>query len=592
MMRWKTWWPDLAEDLPVDVMPQSNGEYIPPPPTMRQRAIMQLADAETERMRRRFNMSRRDFVRTAAATAIGFWAIDMVSDRQWGSYAHGHVTDPTDGCDLQYAGATGAMALANLPGEFIFDVQSHHVDPQGLWRWNNPGFQAAFAVLWPQSSALLGPRPGIHTDGGNVTVHGGGAGEIDPIENLSRFHYVKEILLDSSTNMTVLSAVPTAPDERQPLPIGEAVETVQIVNNLAGAPNGAERSVMHAFVMPNRGSAGNNTEGYGLRPVFLDEELDLMTARAAAHPFIRGWKVYCPWGDIPNASGWFLDSQDVGAPFLQHVLDTSAANPQIPPVVATHKGFALPSFDQRSAAPRDIGPAAAAFPGVRFIVYHSGHDINEGPQTPYPEATEDSIPDDQRSVNAFIKTLRKHGVDGPSNGGNSPNVWAEIGATWRDYMGSPSSATHLLGKLIKYVGPERVVWGTDSLWFGSPQSQIAALRTLTFSQQACALYGLSSAGLDSDVDDPTQAAPTPARTIRNAIFGRNAAAAYSTASHVIDPDATRNAIACDQIGSLREGYLEDVGTLRERAPLASHQSPGPRTRRELFTLKRSQPWGP
>lgn len=585
---WKRSWPDLSEELPVDVLPRSNGEYVPPPPTRQQRDVMALAEAETERWRRRFAMNRRDFVRTAAAMAVGFWAIDMIGDTRWGSYARGHEQDPHDACDLEWAGAQGLETLANLDGEFVFDVQSHHVDPDGLWRINNPGIHAAFAVLWPQSSALLGNRPDLHDDG---TVHGGGAGELDPIQNLSRFHYLKEVYLDSATTMAVLSAVPSAPDTKQPLPIDEAVETVDTVNRLAESPPDALRCVMHAFVMPNRGSAGSNTDGYGLQPVFLQEELDLMSERAA-HEAVRGWKTYCPWGDVPNASGWFLDSEEIGLPFLQHVLDVSAANPHVPPVVATHKGFALPGFDQRAAAPRDVGPAAVAFPGVRFLVYHSGHDIGEGPQGPYPEGDEASIPDDERSVNAFIKTLRVHGLDAPSNGGNSPNVWAELGSVWRDYMRDPSDAAHLLGKLIKYVGPKRVVWGTDSLWYGSPHPEIVALRKFDFSQQGRDFYGLPY-GLEGDVENPTAPAPSPSRTIRNAIFGRNAAEAYSTASSPIAPDAVRNQIACDAVNQQVDGaYVADPGTLRERATLASHEAPGPRTRRELFSMLRSKPWGP
>jgi len=72
---WKRSWPDPSEDLPVDILPASNGEYAPREPTQRELDMMSLANAETERWRRKFGMSRRAFVRTAAATAIGFWAI-------------------------------------------------------------------------------------------------------------------------------------------------------------------------------------------------------------------------------------------------------------------------------------------------------------------------------------------------------------------------------------------------------------------------------------------------------------------------------------------------------------------------------------
>jgi len=78
-------WPEVSEDLPVDVLP-SNEEYLPPPPSRAQRAIMELANAETERLRRKFSMTRSEFVRTAAAMSVGFWAIDMVRPGLFGGF--------------------------------------------------------------------------------------------------------------------------------------------------------------------------------------------------------------------------------------------------------------------------------------------------------------------------------------------------------------------------------------------------------------------------------------------------------------------------------------------------------------------------
>ena len=47
---------NLGEDLPVDVYPASNGEFLPEAPTAEQHAIMRLANAETEKARQRFGM--------------------------------------------------------------------------------------------------------------------------------------------------------------------------------------------------------------------------------------------------------------------------------------------------------------------------------------------------------------------------------------------------------------------------------------------------------------------------------------------------------------------------------------------------------
>ena len=208
---------------------------------------MELANRETERMRTRFGMSRRNFVRTAAASAIGFWAIDAVRMGA-GATTAGRTTRTTDACDLEWDGRRGKDTLNNLKGEFIFDVQSHHVDPDGLWRVTNPAIHAFFSAVWPQSSSVLGGQPGVREDG---SIRGGGAGEVDPIENLSQYHYLKELFLDSATTATVLSCVPTSPDTNNPLPLAEAAKTVHTVNDLARS----KRTVMHAFVMPKTEAA-------------------------------------------------------------------------------------------------------------------------------------------------------------------------------------------------------------------------------------------------------------------------------------------------------------------------------------------------
>src|SRR3954471_8114388 len=574
-------WDDMSEDLPVDVIPCSNDEYFPPEPTEQQRAIMALADRETERMRIRFGMSRRNFVRTAAATAIGFWAIDAVMQGTWGNYGWAS-SNTTDACDLEFDGKRGAETLENLPGEFIFDVQSHHVDPDGMWRVTNPAIHAFFAAIWPQSSAVLGDQPGVGQDG---SIRGGGkGGEIDPIQNLSRYHYLKELYLDSATTATVLSCVPTSPDTNNPLPLAEAALTAHTVNDLARS----KRCVMHAFVMPNRGSGGNSTPH--MKPKYLDDELELMMHRADLYPkILRGWKTYCAWGDVPYASGWFLDT-DTGMAFLEQVLAVHRKHPHIPPVVATHKGFALPGFDQRAATPRDIGPAAKAYPGVRFLVYHSGYDTGDK-QRPY--AGDKKAKSNVNKVDALIKSLRENDYDATrfvkkgKKFGNVPNVYAELGSVWRSVAHDPDQAAHLLGKLITYVGPKRIARGTDSLWDGSPQPEIVALRRFEFSDKAKEYYGLPH-GLEGDIEDPTRKARNPKRTIRNGILGRNAARAYN-----FDPDKRFHDISCDRVQQLKDNdYITDHGTQREGAPLATHKAPGARTRREVWDSIVNSPWSP
>lgn len=653
MIRWKRSWPDLPEDLPLDIMPASNGEFVPPPPSPGQRAYVALANQEIERQRRRFNMSRRDFVRTAAAMAICFWAKDVVG----GKTSWAHNTSTTEACDLEWETGTGIYSLGNMPGEFVFDVQSHHVESDGMWRVTNPGFEAFFAAIWGQAGPLLGGRPGVRQNGSlepgssDFVVRGGGAGEMDPIENLSRFHYLKELFLDSATTMTVLSAVPAAPDINQPLPIERAALTAQIVNHLSGS----QRTVLHAFVMPNRGSAGSVASTLGAEPVYMRREFEIMEERAIKYRgLIRGWKTYPAWGDIPYASGWFFDDPLVGIPFLEHVAYV-AGKYGVPPNVATHKGFALPAFDQRAASPREMGRVARMFNGtsgplVNFIVYHSGFDGEQ--MNAYGGDTANIALDGakgdarvssaDRTVDSFIKSLRENGWDATAFGtvpgvtwANVPNVYAEIGSTWRSNMGqidtvrrppgggaASSDAVHLLGKLITYVGPKRICWGTDSLWFGSPQSEIVGLRRVRYEDNKALwdFYKLPHA-IDGDADDPNidtrvgtnytpamaagrpagwpiDGYPHPERSIRNWIFGRAAAEVYRVeadthlGARALWPGQPASQQACDEVQKIRDAYILNQMTPKEQIPMASNTVIGPRTSRELHAMRKEQPWGP
>jgi uncharacterized protein len=586
---------ERSEALPIDVLPCSNGEFVPGPPTAGQLAIMRLADQETDRLRRRFHMSRRDFVRSSAAFVVGLWAIDQVAQGVWGQYASAYGTRTNKACDLEWPGAQ----LANLPGEFIFDIQSHHVESDDAWRVNNPAFEAFFAAVWAQAGGVAPAASPDRYWPGSTPLRGGR--EIDPIENLSRYHYLKELFLDSSTTMTVLSAVPAAPDQ-QPLPTDRAALTCDTVTHLAG---GTQRTIMHAFVMPNRGAYGMAAGALRRDPLFMGQEFELMERNIETWGgHLRGWKIYTAWGDVPNASGWFLDDA-IGAKFLAEVRRLGDRH-GIPKLVAVHKGFALPGFDQRAASPRDIGPAARRFPDVTIVVYHSGY--NSERVGPYPG--DGNVKSAGLSVDSLVKSLRENGWDAgrfvPAGleHGNVPNVYAEIGSTWRSVMHDPDQAAHLLGKLITHVGPQRVCWGTDSLWFGSPQSEIVAFRAFQLSERAKELYRLPY-GLDGDASDPRVNAldaagylrphphvdgwpvdgrSHPERTIRNAIFGRNAAPLYR-----VDPGAARRKLSCDDVQKIRDAYYLDQMTPRNRAPLAANQLHGPRTRRELLKLIPSGP---
>ena len=262
--KYKKYYPDPSETPPIDIMPASNGEFMPPDPTPEQRKIMALQNEKIEEVRRKFGMSRRQFVRTAAAYGIGVWAVDQVTGGKWGNYAFAQNTKTTKACDLENPGAQ----LANMPGEFILDTQGHALDSDinAKWRTQEPGFMQ-FLLLW--TSQGMGDYPGYNEGG----VRGTGGGEIDPVENLGRYHYFKEIFLDSSETVNLLTALPKLPDEVNITPMKWAAETRDMINGMTQS----ERCFVHAFSQPNRGF-----QGHGKVPAYQQEDFDWMESKAYA----------------------------------------------------------------------------------------------------------------------------------------------------------------------------------------------------------------------------------------------------------------------------------------------------------------------
>src|SRR5207253_8837164 len=71
-----------------------------------------------------------------------------------------------------------------------------------------------------------------------------------------------------------------------------------------------------------------------------------------------------------------------------------------------------------------------------------------------------------------------------------PNCYAEIGTTWASSVVTfPTIAAHILGQLLKFLGEDRVVFGSDSVWYGSPQWQLEALWRFQIPEALRAKYG-------------------------------------------------------------------------------------------------------
>jgi predicted TIM-barrel fold metal-dependent hydrolase len=486
------WKDDEDPGLPIKFGPCSNGEYDPEPLSPVITEAIRRAREECERNARRLGMGRREFLLSSMAAATTLLTLDACT-REALRARTGRRASPGGTFVIPSEATTEPSAAASAVGgeEFILDVQGHLLEYDV-----NPGtgFGADFYSRFPQQKC----------------------GESDPRICFDIQHFMTELFLRSDTTMAVLSALPIAP-ERSPLSPEIMNETRLVAERLCHD----ERILLHAQVLPNIGR--------------FESTLAAMGDRVGRFP-VKAWKVFTHYPDLftHRGDGWWLDDHERGVPkvgqrFIEHAVALGV------PRIAAHKGL---SSGSRFASPEDIGPAARRNPDARFLVYHSGFEtsVTEGP---YTRATKDV------GVNRLIASLRESGI------GPNENVYAELGSTWWYVMRTPTQAAHVLGKLLKFVGEDRVIWGTDSIFYGSPQDQIQALRAFYITPEYQERYGY----------------PALTKEIKRKIFGANAAALYA-----VDPIT----VPCQ----FTRGELEHI---RRQIGLAN-STYGPTTKAEVMAF--------
>ncbi|MDP9388542.1 MAG: amidohydrolase [Actinomycetota bacterium] len=273
-------------------------------------------------------------------------------------------------------------------------------------------------------------------------------GEADHAKCFDAAHFVDLVFERSDTTMAVLSALPFAP-EHSPLSPAAMERTRRAVHTLCHAR--PERLFLHAEAHPT------------LAP--LPVALAAMERAVHEHDVV-GWKVYTHLPGQP----WWLDDHDGSVPAVGEAFIGKAVELGIPRI-AVHKGLAGGYAND----PVDVGPAARRHPDVAFLVYHSGWEVRRR-EGPYSASS-------PRGVDRLVASVEGAGM------GRGSNVYAELGTTWFRVMREPDQAAHVLGKLLAHLGEDNVVWGTDSIWYGSPQPQIDAFRAFTISEEYQERYG-------------------------------------------------------------------------------------------------------
>ena len=75
------------------------------------------------------------------------------------------------------------------------------------------------------------------------------------------------------------------------------------------------------------------------------------------------------------------------------------------------------------------------------------------------------------------------------------NVYGELGTSFANSaVAHPKFSAAFIGTLVKGLGADHVVWGSDTLWYGSPQWQIEAMRRLEIPEDMRKKYGFTALG--------------------------------------------------------------------------------------------------
>jgi predicted TIM-barrel fold metal-dependent hydrolase len=462
---------------PVPTQIVSNGEYNPLPQTREQQRVEARIKEMADQLGGRHGLSRRGFLASAAGMAAAFLAMNEVFGRVF-------EVSPAEAAEPGVAAAR-AGALSN---QFICDVQTHFVRDD----FKQDG------LLGLAKYAKQHWNPAL-------------AGEND----LARFkfeNYIKEIFVDSDTKVALLSGAPFDDSSWDLLSNDQIAAARSGINRIASS----RRLLAHTVFTPKKNGWMNEVD------------------RAIAEIKPDSWKGYTI-GDplFPSKLGtyWWLNDEKLVYPFYEKITKAGI------PTVCIHKGL-LPADYEKSwpgvweyATVKDLGKAAKDWPNVNFVIYHSA-------LRPFQESPDAALAEFEQTgrikwATDLAEIPAKLGVK---------NVYGEIGTSFATCaVANPRFAAALVGTLVKGLGPDHVLWGSDSVWYGSPQWQIEALRRLEIPEDMQRKHGMAPLGPADGL-------------VKTAIFGGNAARLYK-----INVQSALGAITNDKIASIKAEYIAAGG---------------------------------
>jgi predicted TIM-barrel fold metal-dependent hydrolase len=326
-----------------------------------------------------------------------------------------------------------------LAGQFIFDVQTHFV--------RDDFDHKELLDLAKFAKANWNPK-------------------VADVDSLARFkfqNFVKEIYYDSDTSLALLSGAPFDDPTWWLLSNEQIVKARELLNDFAGS----KRLLAHSVITPNQ-------------PGWMDE---VDKAIAVYKP--DSWKGYTIGDPLnPSKFPWRLDDEALMYPFYEKAVKAGITT------ICIHKGLLPPDYEKafagvwEYATAWDIGKAAKDWPQMNFVIYHAC--LRPAFELPDQAWSEFEQTGRIRWASDLAEIPQKFGVT---------NVYAELGTAFANSAVShPKFCAALIGTLVKGLGADHVLWGTDTLWYGSPQWQIEAMRRLEIPEDMRKKYGFAALG--------------------------------------------------------------------------------------------------
>ena len=485
---------DVAEPFrsPIPTRMISNGEYMPVPQTEKQKRVearplrLHRRDLHhsrrevrieelTDEASRKLRMSRRSFLRSSGGTAAALLAMNEV----FGKFFHVSLAEL-----FEPAAFAAAAPPKNL---FVFDDQLHFV------RGSKPSPAGLRAIAQGPSSAPtvksnpFNPKGQLDELGQTWSVWNPALVGL-PIDrgyaHITQF--IKDVYLDSQVTIGLLSNVtassvqiegeqPRAPRNAQEAQRGEVLTAAQTAaaRNFVNEISGSTRMLCHGLLYVGKG----NLE-------WIQEQTDKNEPDS--------WKGY----NISNAAKvdtdpnslmrqWRHDDEEVAYPTFEVIQKNYEKLKSRKPGfnnICVHKGLAPGPPDPRRGHPGDLPKAARDWPKLNFITYHACIQPSFFMADMLEEVTAGKLREGVPNISwttEYAQLVR-----------DRPNCYAEIGTTWASSVVTfPTIAAHILGQLMKFMGEDRIVFGSDSVWYGSPQWQIEALWRFQIPEEMRKKYG-------------------------------------------------------------------------------------------------------